>query len=293
KEKELEAEQAQTAAERVRVGRRPGGKSPEKQELFIGQEEIDEILSRAAYANSNAGRYVSGYAKCNANSRVHSNMHSNMNGNAGGKEGRAGVKKGWKRERAREDTASTGEPQKRVYKQTQKKEEYLLVDGYNVIFAWEELKELAGKSLDGARGKLLDLLCNYQAVRGCQLIAVFDAYRLAGHPTEFFDYHNIHVVYTKEAETADQYIERFAHENSHKYDVTVATSDGLEQIIIVGEGCRLISSRELKEEMEQAAARIIQNYAKANPNEKISMGQMLSKEGQAEIDAFYQRPQKV
>ena len=125
----------------------------------------------------------------------------------------------------------------RTYQPARKKEEYLLVDGYNVIFAWDELRELAEQNLDGARGRLLDLLCNYQAVRKCSLIAVFDAYRLAGHSTEILDYHNIHVVYTKEAETADQYIEKFAHENSGKFDVTVATSDRLEQIIIIGEGC--------------------------------------------------------
>ena len=106
--------------------------------------------------------------------------------------------------------------------------------------------------MDGAKGRLLDELCNYQAIRKCELIVVFDAYRIAGHPTEYMDYHNIHVVYTKEAETADQYIEKFAHSNASKYRVTVATSDGLEQIIIRGEGCRLLSAKELKVEMEQA-----------------------------------------
>ena len=89
-------------------------------------------------------------------------------------------------------------------------EEYLLVDGYNIIFAWEELSELARENLDAARGRLLDILCNYQGIKKCNLIAVFDAYRIAGHKTETLDYHNIHVVFTKEAETADQYIEKFA-----------------------------------------------------------------------------------
>ncbi len=151
-----------------------------------------------------------------------------------------------------------------------------MVDGYNVIFAWEELKELAEKNLDGARGRLLDLLCNYQAVKGCSLIAVFDAYRLAGHPTEASDYHNIHVVFTKEAETADQYIEKFAHENSRRYDVTVATSDGLEQIIIIGEGCRLMSSRELKEDMERLSREIVQEYANTNPGRAAGVGEKLA-----------------
>lgn len=148
----------------------------------------------------------------------------------------------------------------RNYNPADKRKEYLLVDGYNVIFAWDDLKELAETTLDGARGKLLDLLCDYQAARGCELIAVFDAYRLQGHPEETLDYHNIHVVYTREAETADRFIERFAHENGKKYDVTVATSDGLEQIIIRGAGCRLISSRELKEEMERTRKGVLESY---------------------------------
>ena len=139
-------------------------------------------------------------------------------------------------------------PKKKVpeyYKSTSKpkkqevREEYLLVDGYNVIFAWEDLKDLAQVSIDGARGKLLDVLCDYQGMKKCNLIVVFDAYRVQGHKTEISTYHNIHVVFTKEAETADQYIEKFAHENGKKYNVTVATSDGLEQIIIRGQGCRL------------------------------------------------------
>lgn len=113
-------------------------------------------------------------------------------------------------------------PKKKVpeyYKSTSKpkkqevREEYLLVDGYNVIFAWEDLKDLAQVSIDGARGKLLDVLCDYQGMKKCNLIVVFDAYRVQGHKTEISTYHNIHVVFTKEAETADQYIEKFAHEN--------------------------------------------------------------------------------
>lgn len=132
------------------------------------------------------------------------------------------------------------------------KEEYLLVDGYNIIFAWESLKELAAVNIDGARGKLLDILCNYQGIKKCNLIVVFDAYRVKGHQTEMLDHHNIYVVYTKEAETADAYIEKFAHENGRKYHVTVATSDGLEQIIITGQGCHLLSAREFEREVEAA-----------------------------------------
>ncbi len=145
-------------------------------------------------------------------------------------------------DRAAERGAQKGKEQK-------KQEEYFLVDGYNIIFAWKELKELAKDNIDGARGRLLDIMCNYQALKKCCLIVVFDAYRVVGHQTEYFDYHNIHVVYTKEAETADQYIERFSHDYGRKYHVTVATSDGLEQIIIRGQGCHLVSAVELEEEV--------------------------------------------
>ena len=204
------------------------------------------------------------------------------------------MRTGWKKNRRNDPAADYAEAYTRNYHPPVKKEAYLLVDGYNVIFAWEELKELAEISLDGARGKLLDILCNYQAVKNVNLIAVFDAYRLEGHPTEIADYHNIHVVFTKEAETADQYIEKFAHENSRKYDVTVATSDGLEQIIIIGEGCKLISSRELKEDIQRVSAQIMEDFENANRGEKNSFSHSLSFKAAGEIDAFkenYQRSQ--
>ena len=144
------------------------------------------------------------------------------------------------------------------------------MDGYNVIYAWEELKELAQNNLDGARGKLMDILCNYQGIRKCNLIVVFDAYRVKGHAAEITDYHNIHVVFTAEAETADQYIEKFAHENG-KYRVTVATSDGLEQIIIRGQDCLLLSARELKEEIERAVEQVSREYREGQPREQKPM----------------------
>ena len=105
-------------------------------------------------------------------------------------------------------------------------------------------------------------------MRKCHLIVVFDAYRVVGHPTEVSDYHNIHVVYTKEAETADQYIEKFAHENASRFRVTVATSDGLEQIIIRGEGCSLLSAQDLKTEMEQVRRSLRENYLEKSGAEK-------------------------
>lgn len=138
-------------------------------------------------------------------------------------------------------------------KKSQKKEEgvteYLLVDGYNVIFAWEDLKELAKDNMEGARGKLMDVLCNYQGFKKCVVILVFDAYKMPKDALEIQKYHNIHVVYTKEAETADQYIEKVVHEIGRKYHVTVVTSDGVEQVVTLGQGGTLISSREFLEEV--------------------------------------------
>ena len=128
------------------------------------------------------------------------------------------------------------------------RKKYVLVDGYNVIFAWKELDELSRSNLESARTKLMDILCNYQGYTGVELILVFDAYKVKGNPGEVFDYHNIHVVYTKEAQTADAYIERTTHviANSQNADVTVVSSDGLVQMIVVGEGARRISSREFE-----------------------------------------------
>ncbi len=192
--------------------KRPLRRNPaEERDLALGTEEIDLILQQATHANRRE------------------------------EEARKGI---YRRKKTTPVPARTTH-----FVPTPKQEEYLLVDGYNVIFAWDELSDLAKVSLDGARGRLMDILCDYQAMKGCRLMLVFDAYRIEGHVTEVFTYHNIQVVYTKEAETADMFIEKFAHENSRKYRVTVATSDGLEQLIIRGQGCNLLSSRDLKEEI--------------------------------------------
>lgn len=151
-------------------------------------------------------------------------------------------------------------PTVRTFKPKPRRDRYILVDGYNVIFAWEELNKFAESDIDSARGRLLDIMCGYQAAAGAELIVVFDAYRVKGHDTEFLDYHNIHVVYTKEAQTADSYIEQFAHENGARYDITVVTSDGLEQVIIRGEGCALISSREFEHTVREACDRLVREY---------------------------------
>ena len=196
----------------------------------LGTEEVDAIIDRASGANRRRDKQEAGSVQ--------------------------------------KPVARTVEAKPYEYRPKERKAEYLLVDGYNVIFAWEELKELAEVNLDSARGQLLDLLCNYQAIDGRELIAVFDAYRLQGHPTECLDYHNIHVVYTKEAETADHYIERFTHEYSKKYQITVVTSDGLEQVIIIGQGCLLISSREFHEIVKKASRETMETFEQDEKRER-------------------------
>lgn len=128
---------------------------------------------------------------------------------------------------------------------------YLIVDGYNIVHTWAELKELVDDNVEGARTKLMDILCNYQGYVKCEVILVFDAYKVKGHLGEFFDYQNIHVVYTKEAQTADAYIEQLTNKMAKEYQVTVATSDGLVQLITRGQNCMVISARELKLEIDR------------------------------------------
>lgn len=164
------------------------------------------------------------------------------------------------------------------YSNKKKQKGYLLVDGYNIIFAWEELNELAQVNMDAARGCLQDVLCNYQGIKKCELILVFDAYKVEGFSGEIQKYHNIHVVYTKEAETADQYIEKVAHEIGRKYLVTVATSDGTEQVIIRGQGCHLLSAKELKEEVEFANKELRQYYSEDTSLERNYLFQYLDKD---------------
>ncbi|NCB64499.1 MAG: NYN domain-containing protein, partial [Clostridia bacterium] len=135
--------------------------------------------------------------------------------------------------------------------------EYLLVDGYNIIFAWDELNRLAQENIDGARQELMELLSNYQGFQRCEVILVFDAYKVKGNPGSVEKYHNIHVVYTKEAETADAYIEKTTYElGKKKHRVRVATSDGAEQLIILGHGALRLSARAFHGEMEHVVGQI-------------------------------------
>ena len=127
--------------------------------------------------------------------------------------------------------------------------DYLLVDGYNVIFAWDDLRKLADGNLDAARRRLMDILCNYAGYRRCVPILVFDAYKVRGGAREMEQYHNLYVVYTREAETADMYIERATHELAKEHRTRVVSSDGAEQIIVMGHGALRVSARAFEEEV--------------------------------------------
>ena len=216
-----------------------------KEEPWIGVDEIDAIINKTYYAN-------------------------------------LGKKSDWKKHKSARE--SYYEPANYVSSKIGKKEEYLLVDGYNIIHAWPELKEHVKDNMDGARSKLLEILSNYQGIKKCQIMVVFDAYRLEGHQEEVIDYQNIRMVYTKEAQTADQYIEKFAHDNIKKYNIIVATSDGLQQIIVRGAGCFLLSARELKLEIELANEKMQQDYQDRNEKSRNFLMDTLSDEERQKME---------
>ena len=193
--------------------------------------------------------------------------------------------KGWKKSR-RDPLEGYGKSSS-DYKQKKTpdgEKEYLLVDGYNIIFAWEDLKELAAVNIDGARERLMDILCNYQGFKKSTLILVFDAYKVKGNPGSVETYHNIHVVYTKEAETADQYIEKTVHEIGRKYRVTVATSDQLEQVIILGQGGQRMSARELLEDVIEVSHQIRETARQKSSSEKNYLFDHLDEETAARME---------
>lgn len=200
---------------------------PERTEVFVTTEEIDDILNKTFYANRK-GRQGS-YKGISASIRERQRI--------GGK---------------RIETPVT-------YKGTKIRDKYMLIDGYNVVHAWPELRELANADINAAAGRLIDIVSNYQGMTGINTILVFDAYKVPGHKTEVYEFDNIKVVYTKTSETADRYIERYAHDNGKKYDITVVTSDGVEQVIIRGEGCYLMSSRDFMEDVERQSNRLREN----------------------------------
>lgn len=200
-------------------------------ELSIGREEMEEILNRASGANKKQKGDL-GRNTWNRFSRTES------------------------RTITAETAGMDRESYQEALKKNSRKEEYLLVDGYNIIFAWKELQELAKVNINSARDRLIDILSNYQGFYGMNLILVFDAYKVRGGQGSVQRYHNIDVVYTKEAETADRYIERTSHDLSKKGNVTVATSDGMIQMIIWGAGARRISARELEVEIARTSQQI-------------------------------------
>lgn len=190
-------------------------------EDFIGQDEIEEIFRRTYGAGTQEEK-----------------------------------KPGWKRTKSR-----SSYPEGAVYRGTQQpEEEFLLVDGYNILHGWQSLRELAQVTLDGARGRLMDILSNYQGYSRAHLILVFDAYKVKGNPGSSVRYHNLDVVYTKEAETADQYIEKFTHRKAKNSRIRVATSDGLEQMIILGEGAVRVSAREFEREVMETCEEKLSEY---------------------------------
>ena len=192
---------------------------------FIAQEEIDEIFRRTYGSNER-------------------------------------TKKGWEGRKKKAPTLYMGQTSN--YKPAPKAdaEEYLLVDGYNIIFAWQDLKELAEVNIDAARDRLADVLCNYQGYKKCHVILVFDAYRVKNHAETVIPYHNIHIVYTKEAETADNYIARTAARMEGQYQVTVATSDALVQMIIWGKSAIRLSAQGLREEVDKQGQDMKEVYLK-------------------------------
>jgi ribosomal protection tetracycline resistance protein len=230
----------------------PQNQAAYTEERHISTEEIDQIINKTFYAN----------------------------------QGRKSV---WKRHKTAGESYYKPVNAANANREQIIKEEYLLVDGYNIIYAWQELKELADDNMEGARMQLIDILSNYQGVRKCKIIVVFDAYRVQGHREEIIDYHNIHMVYTREAQTADQYIEKFAHDNNKKYNIVVATSDGLQQIIVRGQGALLLSARELKAEIEKTNDRIRQEHQKVQGINRNYLGDTLSPTSKQQMEELIKK----
>lgn len=191
-------------------------------EISIGTDEIDEIINKTFYSNS-------------------------------------GDKSNWKKIK-RMDEREVRFYDSRQRTKYEKLDEYVLIDGYNVIYAWNELKCLMKESFEGARGRLLDIMCNYQGIKKCQVIVVFDAYKVEGDRREVQEYNNIHVVYTKKAETADSYIERFSFQNKNKYKIKVVTSDRAEQMIVIGNGASTVSAQDFYNEVVMENEKIMELF---------------------------------
>ncbi len=262
----------------VRYGSRKAGSEAGPASDVIGQDEIDEIMTRT-YGTKE--RKKQGWART---IRPSGTSGKDRNGDRAAMLRSASVSGAAEQE---PDQGENGSRRKHTggRADARSQEEYLLVDGYNIIFAWDSLKELAQVNLDSARGRLMDILSNYQGYRRMHLILVFDAYKVKGNPGSTVRYHNIDVVYTKEAETADQYIEKVTHEIGHRHHVRVATSDGLEQLIIMGAGAVRVSARELQEEVMEAGEELRQMFI--SPQVQMSGGKNYLLEGASEEVTAY------
>ena len=262
----------------VRYGSRKAGSDAGPASDVIGQDEIDEIMTRT-YGTKE--RKKQGWART---IRPSGTSGKDRNGDRAAMLRSASVSGAAEQE---PDQGENGSRRKHTggRADARSQEEYLLVDGYNIIFAWDSLKELAQVNLDSARGRLMDILSNYQGYRRMHLILVFDAYKVKGNPGSTVRYHNIDVVYTKEAETADQYIEKVTHEIGHRHHVRVATSDGLEQLIIMGAGAVRVSARELQEEVMEAGEELRQMFI--SPQVQMSGGKNYLLEGASEEVTAY------
>ena len=236
-DEESEEERLLREAENLRLAKERGQSSLEEGLQAIGTDEIDDILRSATH--SNAGK------ENRRTKRVYLSKSTVQAEN-----------------RSRKNAA--------IRKNAAERRKYLLVDGYNIIHAWADLKSLLedgssnadrqSLSLEAARFKLLEMMSEYKAMKDTEIIVVFDAYNVRGHFTEKLDYMGVHVVYTKEAETADQYIARFTVENSKNFDITVATSDGLIQLIIRGEDSKMLSARDLENDYKNIKNQLLVQY---------------------------------
>lgn len=207
-------------------------------ELWISPEEVEQIINRTYYSNKKEDR------------------------------------RGGFRKKIKKEPAFITPDTDHVDIRHSDLEKYLLIDGYNLIFAWDELAVMAQADIDAARGRLLDILVNYRSMTDSEIIAVFDAYRVRNHPVTLYDYGTIHVVFTETAQTADAYIEKFVHDNKNRYDITVVTSDGLEQIIIRGQNAGLISSHEFEGMVHSVNKRIrsmIDDHNRTAPRNRMDL----------------------
>ncbi|MCM1058124.1 MAG: TetM/TetW/TetO/TetS family tetracycline resistance ribosomal protection protein [Firmicutes bacterium] len=232
-----------------RTGRQESAK--EGRSDYITQEEIEEIFQRT-YGKSPQSYAPYRYHRQNTGGTGQRQPEEETQADSGG-EGAPGRSAAAGRDGKYGGKRLSGRPEEYF-------QEVILVDGYNIIFAWEELRSLAEVNIDSARDRLMDICCNFQGYSGATLILVYDAYKVKGNPGSVQRYHNIYVVYTKEAETADQYIEKTVHKIGKKYRVTVATSDALEQMIIWGEGAVRLSAKGFYEAVQEAGRRIREEH---------------------------------